>query len=165
MRIKRVVQHLSMTEGRVKRAFSVAALKTIEETIKACEAAHEGEICFVVEAALGTAALLKSQSSRDRALELFSTMRIWDTEHNCGVLIYLLFADRQVEIIADRGIHAKSGSNVWVQICEEMTAAFKMVKFEEGAIQGIRAVAQELVGHFPTQIAHGNEIPDQPILL
>jgi len=154
-----------MTDGRVKRAFSVATMKSIEETIHACEAAHVGEVCFVVEAALGTTALLHNQSSRDRALELFSTMRIWDTEHNCGVLIYLLFADRQVEIIADRGIQAKSGSPVWVQICEAMTAAFKEAKFEEGAVTGIRAVARELNGHFPNQSAHGNEIPDQPILL
>lgn len=165
MRIKRAVQHLSMTEGRVKRAFSAASMTSIEATIHACEAVHIGEICFVVEAALGTTALLQNQSSRDRALELFSSLRVWDTEHNCGVLIYLLFADRQVEIIADRGIQAKSGPQVWAQICEAMTAAFKEERFEEGSLQGIRAVARELSGHFPNPSAQGNELPDRPILL
>lgn len=165
MQIQRTIRHLTLSERRVKRAFPVAALKAIEDTIKICEAAHEGEICFVVEAALGATALLKNQSSRDRALELFSSMRIWDTEHNCGVLIYLLFADHQVEIIADRGIQATSGAQVWIRICAAMTAAFKEGRFEEGATQGIRAVAQELRSHFPNHNAQGNELPDLPILL
>jgi uncharacterized membrane protein len=165
MRIYRTIQHLSMTDGRVKRAFSVATMKTIEATIRACEAEHVGEICFVVESALGTTALLQNQSSQDRALELFSSLRVWDTEHNCDVLIYLLFADRQVEIIADRGIQAKSGSQVWAQICEDMSAAFKEGKFEEGSLQGIRAVARQLHGHFPNPSLQGNELPDHPVLL
>ena len=165
MQIQRTIRHLTLSERRVEHAFPVTTLRAIEDTIKTCEAAHEGEICFVVEAALGTTALLKNQSSRDRALELFSTMRIWDTEHNCGVLIYLLFADRQVEIIADRGIQAKSGARVWQQICADMTAAFQDARFEEGATQGIRAVAQEIRSYFPNQLAQGNELPDLPILL
>ena len=129
MRIRRTLRHLTLSERRVKHAFPTATLKAIEDTIKTCEDVHEGEICFVVEAALGGAALLRNQSARDRALELFSSMRIWDTEHNCGVLIYLLFADRQVEIIADRGIQAKSGTLVWRQICASMTEAFQAAQF------------------------------------
>jgi len=154
-----------MTPGRVRRAFSPATLKTIEETIAACEARHEGEICFVVEAALDASALLHQQSARDRALELFSSMNIWDTEHNCGVLIYLLFADHKVEIVADRGIHAQSGTAAWNRICADMTATFKQSRFEEGAVQGIQAIARELVAHFPAQAGHRNELPDPPILI
>lgn len=165
MQLPRTLRHLTLSERHVQRAFPVSALRSIEDTIRTCEAAHEGEICFVVEATLGTVALLKNQSARDRALELFSSMRIWDTEHNCGVLIYLLFADRRVEIIADRGIQAKSGPQVWLRICDAMTAAFQDAKFEAGATQGVRAVAQELRRHFPNQRAQGNELPDLPILL
>jgi uncharacterized membrane protein len=91
-------------------------------------------------------------------------LRIWDTAHNNGVLIYLLLADRDVEIIADRGIDAKVGADGWEKICTEMEADFRSGNFERGAIRGIEAVSRQLAAHFP---GHGgpNELPDAPVVI
>jgi len=137
----------------------------IEQAIKASETAHMGEIRFVVEGALDTAPLFGGQSARERALELFSNLRIWDTEHNSGVLIYLLLADRQVEIVADRGINARAGTQVWATICAAMESAFKKSKFEDGVVQGIQAVTQQLTAHFPADAGNRNELPNTPLVL
>ncbi|MEO7938331.1 MAG: TPM domain-containing protein [Burkholderiaceae bacterium] len=165
MTIQRIWRHFAMTQGRVHRSFSRATLSVIERTIKASETAHMGEIRFVVEGALDTAALFGGQSARERAIELFSQLRIWDTEHNSGVLIYLLLADRQVEIVADRGIHAKSGTHAWTTICGAMELAFKKSNFQDGAVQGIQAVTRQLTEHFPADIGDRNELSNKPLVL
>src|SRR3954463_15530204 len=117
MSIKRIGKHLLEHRWRVRRGFPKHVLPSIERAIKASEATHSGQIRFVVEGALDGAPLLRNQSARARALDLFSHLRIWDTEHNNGVLIYLLLADRDVEILADRGVHAKVGAAEWRAIC------------------------------------------------
>ena len=165
MNIQRIWRHFAMTQGRVNRAFPRATLGAIEQAINASETAHMGEIRFVVEGALDTAPLFGGQSARERAIELFSRLRIWDTEHNSGVLIYLLLADRQVEIVADRGIHAKAGSHAWATICGAMESAFKKSKFEDGVVQGIQAVTRQLTEHFPAGVGNRNELPDKPLVL
>ena len=165
MNIQRIWRHFAMTPARANQSFSRATLGVIERAIKASETAHMGEIRFVVEGALDTAPLFGGQSARDRALELFSKLRIWDTEHNSGVLIYVLLADRHVEIVADRGIHAKAGSRAWTTICAAMESAFKKSNFEEGAVQGIEAVTRQLTEHFPAGIDNQNELPDKPLVL
>ena len=104
--------------------FPQAALDLIEQAIKAGEATHSGQVRFVVEGALDGKPLFSGQSGRERALDIFSRLRIWDTAHNNGVLIYLLLADRDVEIIADRGIDAKVGAAGWEKICKAMEADF-----------------------------------------
>lgn len=109
MNIHRIVRHLLTTHGKVRRAFPRDTMIAIERANKACEADHVGEVCFAIEGALHIVPLLRQQPLRDRAIEVFSQLRIWDTEHNNGVLIYVLLADRAVEIIADRGVHAKVG--------------------------------------------------------
>jgi hypothetical protein len=101
----RICKHLSMPPWRLRRCFPPATLEAIEIEIKANEASHAGEICFVVEGALHGAALYRGQSPRDRAIELFSLLHLWDTHHRNAVLIYVLLADRAVEIVADRGAH------------------------------------------------------------
>lgn len=165
MNIKRITKHLLMTHGRVNRTFSRQTLIAIEYAIKTCETAHFGEIRFVVEGALHSTPLFKGQSARERAIDVFSQMRIWDTEHNNGVLIYLLLADRAVEIVSDRGIRAKAGSQEWESICRKMETAFKHAKYESGVISGIEAVTQHLIKHFPASGANHNELPDKPVLL
>lgn len=165
MRIKRIVKHLLFTEGQVKRAFPRNTLMTIEKAIKASEAAHVGEIRFVVEGALDGLPLFRGQSARDRAIDLFSQLRVWDTQHNTGVLIYLLFADRAVEIVADRGIHEKVGSQAWNKICHQMETAFGQSNYEGGVVSGLQAVTQHLVEHFPADGRSGNELPDKPVVL
>lgn len=165
MNIKRIVMHLLVTRRRVNRAFPPQALSAIEQAIKTSESTHVGEIRFVVEGALDGTPLFNGQSARSRAIDLFSQLRIWDTEHNNGVLIYLLLADREVEIIVDRGILAKVGSQEWEKICRTMETAFKQQNYEGGVVGGIQAVTQHLVEHFPAVGADQNELPDKPVVL
>ncbi len=165
MNIKRIIKHLSVGHAALRRSFPRTALENIERTISEVEQTHAGQIRFAVEHALELSPLLAGQSARERAIEVFSKLRVWDTEHNNGVLIYLLLADRDVEIVADRGIHVKLGPAVWEQVCQEMETAFRQGKFEQGVIAGIRNVGAHLAQHFP-QVGENkiNELPDQPVM-
>lgn len=165
MNIKRIVKHLLVTRGQVKRAFSRSTLNTIEKAIKASETAHVGEIRFAVEGALDGMPLFTGQSARERAVEVFSQLRVWDTQHNNGLLIYLLLADRAVEIVADRGINVKVSSQEWNKICHQMEKAFKQSNYEGGMVSGVQAVTQHLVEHFPADGRNRDELPDKPVVL
>ena len=165
MGIKRIGKHLVEHRWRVRRTFPPQVLALIEQAIKAGEATHSGQVRFVVEGALDGAPLFRDQSPRDRALDIFSQLRIWDTAHNNGVLIYLLLADRDVEIVADRGIDTKVGRAGWEKICRAMEAEFKTGNFRGGVIQGIAAVSRQLAAHFPKHGAGRNELPDAPVVI
>ena len=165
MNFKRIVKHLFTTDGQVKRAFPRSALEEIAKAIASSETEHVGEIRFAIEGALDGALLLHGQSSRERAIDVFSQLRVWDTQHNTGLLIYLLLADRTVEIVADRGIHDKVGNQEWQKICKTMEAAFKQSNFEGGVIAGVHAVTQHLRAYFPAQNNDRNELPDKPAIL
>ena len=165
MKIKRIVTHLLVTDGQVRRAFPRSTLNRIEAATQASETAHVGEIRFAVEGALDGLPLFKGQSARERAIDLFSQLRVWDTQHNTGVLIYLLLADRAVEIVADRGIHAKVDAQEWNEVCRQMEAAFRQSNYEGGVLSGVQAVTQHLVKHFPADGHNGNELSDQPVVL
>jgi len=153
------------TRWRVNRAFPGDTLAAIDRAIKASEAAHRGEIRFAVEGALHIDPLLRGQTARERAIDVFSHLRVWDTERNNGVLIYLLLADRDVEIVADRGIHEKVGGQEWERICRNMEAAFRQADYEGGVIGGIREVTRHLAEHFPPVGDDRNELPDKPVVL
>jgi uncharacterized membrane protein len=163
--IRRIGRHLVEHRWRVRKIFSGPVLASIEQAIKAAETGHSGQIRFVVEGALDGAPLFKGQSARERALDIFSRLRIWDTAHNNGVLIYLLLADRRVEIIADRGIDAKVGAAGWQRICIAMQAEFVQTNFEAGVINGIAAVSQQLAKYFPNRDPGNNELPDAPVVI
>ncbi len=165
MNIKRILKHLLMTRLQLRQAFPRSTLKAIEAEIQASESRHAGEIRFVVEGALDGWPLFKGQSARERAIDLFSQLRVWDTEGNSGLLIYLLLADRAVEIVADRGIHARVGSQEWEQTCRTMETAFKQENYEDGAVSGIQAVTRHLTKHFPASGAGQNELADKPVVL
>lgn len=165
MDIRRVARHLLMTHWQVIAAFPPSTMEAIERAIKASESGHVGQIRFAVEGALHTASLLKGQSPRERAIEAFSLLRIWDTERNNGVLIFLLLADRAVEIVADRGILAKVPAREWDSICRDMEAAFREGQYEEGVVNGIRAVTQHLAAHFPAGSDTVNELADRAVVL
>src|SRR5665213_4145207 len=165
MGIKRIGKHLIEHHWRARRMFPPAVLAAIEQAIKAGEATHSGQVRFVVEGALDGAPLLRNQSARARALDIFAQLRIWDTAHNNGVLIYLLLADRQVEIVADRGIDAKVGAAGWAKICADMQIDFKAGNFESGVIKGIAEVSRELAKYFPKHGAGKNELPDAPVVM
>jgi uncharacterized membrane protein len=165
MGIARITKHLIVHRWQANKLFPLPVLAAIEREIKACEALHGGQIRFVVEGALDGAPLFRGQSARERALDVFSRLRIWDTEHNNGVLIYLLLADRDVEIVADRGIHAHVGPDGWEQICRAMEAEFRQGRFEAGVVFGIRAIGAHLAKHFPGDGKDANELPDSPAVL
>src|SRR5580692_6971302 len=165
MGIKRIGRHLIEHRWRERRIFTPNVLDRIEQAIKAGEATHSGQMRFVVEGALDGAPLFRGKSARERALDIFAHLRIWDTAHNNGVLIYLLLADRKVEIVADRGIDAKVGREGWQKICAGMEADFKAGNFEAGVIKGIAAVSRQLAAYFPKQGAGPNELPDAPVVM
>jgi uncharacterized membrane protein len=165
MGIKRIGKHLVEHRWRVRRIFPPQVLTLIEQAIKAGETTHSGQVRFVVEGALDGAPLFRDQPARDRAIDIFSQLRIWDTAHNNGVLIYLLLADRDVEIIADRGIDAKVGATGWEKICQSMEADFRAGNFTGGAIKGIQSVSRQLAAHFPKHGMGPNELPDEPVVI
>lgn len=165
MSIKRIGRHLLEHRWRVRRDFPPRVLAAIEQAIKAGEGTHSGQIRFVVEGALDGAPLFRNQPARERALDVFSHLRIWDTHHNNGVLIYLLLADRDVEIVADRGIDAKVGLAGWEQICRSMEADLRAARFEQGVIKGIGAVSRELAKYFPHVAGGPNELSDKPVVI
>ena len=165
MNLKRIMRHLSSGRAAVRHAFPPRALDAIEQTIRETEAKHSGQIRFAVEAALDLKPLLAGQTAHERALEVFSRLRVWDTEHNNGVLIYLLLADRNIEIVADRGIHTRLGQETWETICREMEAAFREGQFEAGVLAGIHAVGEHLSRHFSPRNGKPNEMPDSPVIL
>jgi uncharacterized membrane protein YgcG len=165
MGIKRIGKHLVEHRWRARRTFPPQVLALIEQAIRTGEATHSGQVRFVVEGALDGAPLFRDQPARERAIDIFSRLRIWDTAHNNGVLIYLLLADRKVEIIADRGIDAKVGAAGWQKICAAMETDFKAGNFAGGVIKGIAAVSQQLAAHFPKHGAGPNELPDAPVVL
>lgn len=163
--IIRFFAHLVSNPWQAKRHFSVIALHEIEKAIVASEKKHSGEIRFVVESGLHPIEILYRKTPKKRAIELFGRLNIWDTEHNNGVLIYLLLADRDVEIIGDRGIHQHLGDDGWEAICREMEALFRKGNFEAGVLHGIEQISAVLNKHFPQKGASLNEISNKPLIL
>jgi uncharacterized membrane protein len=165
MNIGRFCRHVFSTRAATRRHFTPAALAEIEAAIKDVELRHSGEIRFVVETALDINELLADVGPRARALEVFSHTRVWDTEANNGVLIYVLLADRDVEILADRGIASRVPPAEWEAICHEIEAHYREGRFAQGSVAGVRSVGRLLARHFPGDRGDANELPDQPVLL
>ena len=167
--ISRFFKHLISNVWQVRHHFSESALHNIEKAIRSSEKSHNGEICFIVEAGLHPMEIRYKKSPRKRAIELFSLFKIWDTEQNNGVLIYLLLADRDVEIVVDRGIHQHVGTAAWEHICQQMEAKFRRAEFEDGVLQGIADIGALLETHFPHSASNEaqkvNELPNAPIIL
>jgi uncharacterized membrane protein YgcG len=164
-KVMRFIRHLFAGRDQVARRFPKRSMDSIASAIQQSESHHMGELRFAVEAGLDWPHLLAGISSRERAIEVFSRLRVWDTEHNSGVLIYLLLADRKVEIVADRGIHASAGEAHWKAICNAMELKFRAGEFESGVLEGIAAITALLQQHFPAQGANKNELPDYPVTL
>jgi uncharacterized membrane protein len=165
MGIKRIGRHLIEHRWRARRIFPRPVLAQIEQAITAGEATHSGQVRFVVEGSLDGKPLFKDQPARERALDIFSHLRIWDTADNNGVLIYLLLADQKVEIVADRGIDARVGKAGWHAIVKAMEADFRAGDFAGGVIRGIEQVSRQLAAHFPRQGKGPNELPDAPVVM
>lgn len=163
---RRWLRHERTGARAVRRVLPAEALARLGDVVAQCEKRHRGEIRLAVEAALDLPLFRDGIPARERALSVFSDLRVWDTEGNNGVLIYLLLADHDVEIVADRGIHEIVGAVGWEEICHAMERSFRLGRFEEGLEEGIRAVSQHLEAHFPaTGEADRNELPDEPVVL
>lgn len=163
--VPRMVAHLTSTKAASRRAFPAATLKAIQDTIAAGEALHRAEIRVIIEPALRTADVLRGIGARARARELFSTYQIWDTEENCGILLYVNLADHKVEIIADRTAARLLSAAEWQAICTTMTGGFARGQFHDSALAALQQLNQMLQQRFPNSGTHRNQLSDQPIVL
>jgi uncharacterized membrane protein len=149
-----------------RRHFPAGVLDAIQKTIAAGEQTHQGQVCFAAEGALPLRELARGRTPRARAQEVFANLRVWDTEHNSGVLIYVLLADHAIEIVADRGIAARVAQDEWQALCDRMRDRFAGGDYERGAVEGVSAVSAILARHFPADgSAQFNELSDRPVLL
>jgi len=165
MDVRRLLRHLRSTHHAQRRAFPPAVTEVIANAVRYVERRHRVEVRFVVEGRLEPHLLLRRQTPRERARELFSTLGVWDTADNDGVLIYVLLADRAVEVVCDRGIAAAVPSSTWATICRRMEASFARRDFQHGALAAIRAVDKALGAAIQRDFAERSELPDQPLLL
>jgi uncharacterized membrane protein len=160
---RRLLRHGRLDRSDVARALDAGALKRVQAAVAASEARHSGEIRVSVEAGLPLSYLRRGLGSRERAVMLFGKLRVWDTEHNNGVLIYLLLADRAIEIVADRGLTRHVPQAQWHALVAGMREAFAAGRFEAGLLQAVAAVDALLLAHFA--LAPGednpNELPDE----
>jgi hypothetical protein len=165
MKLSRLLRHLFTTRWSTRRHFPQPVLDAIEQAITECESRHGGEIRFVVETAFDLPELWRNLPPRQRALQLFGQFRVWDTAHNNGVLIYVLMADHDVEIVADRGIAQFVPQAEWQAVCRQMESHYRAGRFKDGTVVGILGVGALLGRHFPGSRGSDNELPNQPVLL
>jgi uncharacterized membrane protein len=165
-RWSRIFKHRWLDEADTRRALPRESLRRLADLVAASERRHTGEIRIYVEAGLPLSYLWRDASPRERAIAMFGKLRVWDTEQNNGVLIYLLLADRAIEVVADRGLTRHVPPQQWQQITRGMADAFAAGRYEDGLRQAIEAVGAELARHFPATpgAANANELPDEPVL-
>jgi len=164
-KMERLWRHFVTDRADVRRAFPQEELDRVERAIADGEKLHNGQVCFTVEASLPLPRIWRRLPPRERALEVFGLLRIWDTEANDGVLLYVLLADRAVEIVADRGIHARVGDAAWQAICRKIETAFRAGRFTDGVEVGIAEISALLAQHSPRTGPGRNELPDAPVVL
>ena len=165
MQWSRLLRHLFAARWQTRRRFTSAVLAQIEQAIREVEHLHAGEVRFAVETAYELDDLQAGLTPRQRALQVFGQLGVWDTAENNGVLIYLSMADRDVEIIADRGIAARVSQAEWDAVCREMEDHYRQRRFAEGSVAGVRGVGRLLSRHFPNRGGDRDELPNQAILL
>ncbi len=164
-RFLRLLRHCLTPGGLAARRFPAATMDRIEARVTLAELSHGAEIRIAIETALSPSAILSGQTPRERALEVFGGLRVWDTEANSGVLVYLLLADHAVEIIADRGASARVDASVWQQACTLLAAACREGREEEGALAAIDLLDEALVVAFPRPPGDVDEMPNRPIVV
>jgi uncharacterized membrane protein len=169
MHLGRLIRHVAASHWRTRLLFPKSTLDAIEQAVARAERTHAGEIRFAIETSLAPLLVINDLSPRARALDVFAHLKVWDTEHNNGVLIYVQLADRDVEIVADRGLAARVSQSEWEAVCRLMEEHFRAGRHEAGAIAGVDAVGTLLARHYPADVppsapAH-NQLPDRPTLL
>jgi uncharacterized membrane protein len=164
-RLRRLLRHAVTFKFQTKNAFDDLLLTAIETAITEAESRHGGQIRWVVETELSALQIWDRVSARERAVQLFADLHIWDTEHNNGVLIYILFAEKRVEIVADRGVHRLTSVHqpkIWRQVCQQLESDFKTGQFKSGALAAIAATGQVLAAYFPTADL-SDELSNKPL--
>ena len=149
----------------LRRRFPAESFEAIERAVASGEKTHRGQVRFVVEAELSTGQLWAGITASQRAIDVFSMLRVWDSEENNGVLLYVLVADRKVEIVADRGIHRQVGNERWRAICKEIELRYRKGDFLNGSVIGIEKISAELAHGFPATGGEKNEQADKPVLM
>ena len=165
MNFGRLGRHLLAMPGAVRRAFPPSAMAAIEQAIARSETQHRGEVRFAVEAALDASSIVAGESARERAVEVFAQLGVWDTAENNGVLIYLLLADRDVEIVADRGLNGKVSQAEWEQVCRAMEAELAARRYQAAVMEGVRRCGELIGRHFPPRRNEPDELADRPAVL
>ncbi|TVO69247.1 TPM domain-containing protein [Denitromonas ohlonensis] len=165
MDFKRMLRHLMIPTWQVKRRFPEPLLAQVESAIRASESAHRGEIGFAIEGGLDLADLWRGVSPRQRALDAFASLGIWDTEENTGVLVYIQYADHAVEIVADRGISRHVPPEQWQAICRTLEARFREGDYATGCAAAVSAIGDLIATHFPKTDGNPNELPNRPVIL
>ena len=162
----RLIKHFFSGRWRVRYLFPEASMQAIRDRIASSEKKHRGEIVFAVEPSMDPREIIAGKTPREKAVEAFSNLRVWDTEENNGVLIYLLLADNDIEILADRGVHRAAGPEFFERICREIEEAYRKGDFLNGTLSGIDSVSQKLEELYPRdgRVDH-NELPDRPAVL
>ncbi|MEO7324091.1 MAG: TPM domain-containing protein [Dokdonella sp.] len=161
----RLLRHL-LDFASAKRRFPPSTLDAIQAAIASSEHRHLGEIVFAVEGSLHAVAIMRGINARARAHEVFARLRVWNTDHNSGVLVYILLADHAIEIVADRGVAKTIAATEWPVICAQMQQHFVRADYERGAIAGVEAIGELLARHFPANgERNDDELPDRPVLL
>ena len=161
---QRILKHRWYDESDARRMLGSAGLAALQARVAASEARHSGEIRICIEAGLPLSYLWRGAPPRERALAMFGKLRVWDTEANNGVLIYLLLAEHAIEIVADRGLARRVDAAQWQAIMTGMTEAFRAGRFESGLEQAVAAVDGLLQRHFPLGPGevNPNELGDAP---
>lgn len=163
--VMRLLRHLfAPSAGGV---FPAVSLQRIAQAVAEGEQGHRGEVCFAVEPALPAWRVIRGMSARERALDVFARLGVWDTQANNGVLVYLLLADHRIEIVADRGLDGLVDDAQWCDACRLMEARLRAGEPEAAALAGVGAVSGLLARHFPRVVGDidENELPDLPRLL
>ena len=165
-RLRRLLKHRWLDEDDTHKAVPPALLDRLKRRVAASEKRHSGEIRICIEASLPSSYVWRDALPRERAVAMFGKLRMWDTEHNNGVLIYLLLAERAIEIVADRGLSHRVPSAQWTSMVQRMGNAFREGRFEDGLTQALEEVSALLVQHFPLAPGedNSNELPDEPVL-
>ena len=165
-RLMRILRHRWIDEADTRRAIPTALVEQLTRRVAASEKRHSGEVRIYVEAGLPLSYLWREAKPRERAIAMFGKLRVWDTEQNNGVLIYLLLAEHAIEIVADRGLAQKVDPGTWQSIVQHIRESFRQGRFEDGLTQALEEVSALLVEHFPRALgaADRNELPDEPVL-
>jgi hypothetical protein len=163
---RRMLRHQWLDEDDTRKAIPPEVSERLARRVAASERRHSGEIRLSIEAGLPLSYVWRDATARERAVAMFGKLRVWDTEHNNGVLIYLLLAERAIEIVADRGLASKVPPQEWQAIVGRMGPAFREGRFEDGLTQALEEVSALLVAHFPAAAGdvNPNELPDAPVL-